>query len=105
MATFKNVVLANVSANFASPTSVLTAGASEILVVHSIYLGNQTAGTIPANVRVTSGAVTANVVFNADIPAKQSLILDKPLVLEANDILKIDGGSMSVVVSYLDVNG
>lgn len=105
MATFKNVVLANVSANFASPTSVLTAGASETLVIHSIYMSNQAAGTIPCNVRVTSGAVTANVAYNADIPVKQSLILDKPIVLESNDILKIDGGSMSVVVSYLDVNG
>ena len=100
--TFKNIVQDTISAAPGSPTSVLTAGASEIAVINSIYIGNQepSSDTL-CNIAVTSGAVTAIIGPRITIPSGQSLIFDKPITLENNDILQVDGGNVHVMVNYL----
>lgn len=88
-------------------TAVLTTASAKSDVVQSVFVTNTGSTTAYANVSVRHDGSNDRYVANkAELPVGQTLVLDKVIVLEANDILKgqITEGSADIAVSYLNVD-
>lgn len=76
----------------ATATTIYTAPASTQSVVHAIYLSNAD-GTSNINVTLefydSSAAASYKVLYNVPVPAGSTIVLDKPINLEAGD--RLDG--------------
>jgi hypothetical protein len=82
--------------------SVLVIGAAVGTIIQSAYFTNVGTGEAFCNVQVNSTA-TARVSYKTSIPAGQTLILDKVIVLEPTDTLEADGTDLESVISVLDI--
>ena len=61
-------------------------------VIHAIYISNKSStNTAKVNVKVTTdgGSTFYHVGRSLDVPVNNTLVLDKPINLETNDILRI----------------
>jgi hypothetical protein len=89
--TFKNAgmtvgVLDNSSAD------LYTAGGGETAVIHALYISNKSEySTAKVNVKVTidGGTTYRHIGRNLEVPASNTLTLDKPVNLENNDVLRV----------------
>jgi hypothetical protein len=83
-----------------------TAAGIQATVISMIVANNGSANAVTANVTMTSGATTANVVRNVTIPVGTSLnvISADRLIVEQNEILAVSAsGSVDVVLSTIEV--
>ena len=72
--------------------NMYTAGGSVTAVIHAIYISNLSAtNSAKVNVKVTidGGSTFRHVGRSLEVPANNTLVLDKPINLENNDILRI----------------
>lgn len=72
--------------------SFYTAGGSTQAVIHALYISNhETSSAIKVNVKVTTdgGSTFYHVGKGLDVPANNTLVLDKPINLEPNDIIRV----------------
>ena len=89
--TFKNVG-ATLGISDGSGANIYTAGGSIQAVIHAVYISNtSTTNTVNANVQVTTdgGSTFYYVLKSGQVNVNNTLVLDKPINLEANDIVKI----------------
>ena len=72
--------------------NMYTAGGSVTAVVHAIYISNKSATNIAkVNVKVTTdgGSTFYHIGRSLEVDVNNTLVLDKPINLEANDILRV----------------
>ena len=89
--TFKNAGL-DVGVLDDATGNMYTAGGSVTAVIHAIYISNLSAtNSAKVNVKVTidGGSTFRHVGRSLEVPANNTLVLDKPINLENNDILRI----------------
>jgi hypothetical protein len=101
---FKRAVSASVGT---SAVSVYTCPAATEAVMHAIYIGNKSGGAITVDVQVDVGATLYSIGTNLPINSGGTLVLDKPVNLNATDILKITSdtaASADVFCSVLEVS-
>ncbi len=105
--TFVNAGDTNIST---SGDELYTCGAGKECLVHALYLSNiDGTSSVDATVEVTfdGGTTYVPVAKTIPIPADSTLILDKPLNLEAGDKVKITAsvaGDLSVFASILEID-
>ena len=100
--TFKNAGVAIGTSN----TILYTAPSSTTSVIHAIYISNIHASgnaTVEVFVTDTSAGSDYYVAKNVDVINGSVLILDKPINLEATDILKAKASSASTLESFLSI--
>jgi hypothetical protein len=83
-----------------------TAATDTTLVIHSVYLTNTGEAITYANVTIedSSSGVSTRVAYKTPIPSGDTLILDKPLNLEAGDKIYVRGANLEVTVSALEIS-
>jgi len=72
--------------------NMYTAGGSVTAVVHAIYISNKSATNIAkVNVKVTTdgGSTFYHIGRSMEVDVNNTLVLDKPINLETNDIIRI----------------
>ena len=72
--------------------NMYTAGGSVTAVVHAVYISNlSSTNSAKVNVKVTidGGSTFRHVGRSLEVPANNTLVLDKPINLEPNDILRV----------------
>ena len=72
--------------------NMYTAGGSVSAVVHALYISNKSATNVAkVNVKVTTdgGSTFFHIGRSLEVNVNNTLILDKPINLEANDILRV----------------
>ena len=88
---FKNAGL-DVGVLDASAGDIYTAGGSVTAVIHAVYISNlSTTNDAKVNVKVTidGGSTFRHVGRSLNVPANNTLVLDKPINLEPSDIIRI----------------
>jgi hypothetical protein len=76
----------------AATGNMYTAGGSVQAVVHALYISNKSATNIAnVNVKVTTdgGSTFFHVGRSLEVDVNNTLVLDKPINLEASDILRV----------------
>ena len=87
--TFKN---AGAALGTSDSGAIYTAGGSVYAVIHALYISNhETSESINVHVKVTidGGSTFRHVGKGLSVPANNTLVLDKPINLEPNDILRV----------------
>ena len=87
--TFKN---AGAALGTSDSGSIYTAGGSVYAVIHALYISNhESSESINVHVKVTidGGSTFRHVGKGLSVPANNTLVLDKPINLEPNDILRV----------------
>ena len=72
--------------------NMYTAGGSVYAVIHALYISNNSqTNAAKVNVKVTTdgGSTFFHVGKHLNVPASNTLVLDKPINLEPNDILRV----------------
>ena len=72
--------------------NMYTAGGSVQAVVHALYISNKSSTNIAkVNIKVTTdgGSTFFHVGRSLEVDVNNTLVLDKPINLEANDILRV----------------
>ena len=72
--------------------NMYTAGGSITAVIHAIYISNKSATNIAkVNVKVTTdgGSTFFHIGRSLEVDVNNTLVLDKPINLESNDILRV----------------
>lgn len=75
-----------------SSANLYTSGGSSKAVIHALYISNKSSTNIlKANVKVTTdGGSTFNFVGKSlEVDVNNTLVLDKPINLEENDIIRV----------------
>ena len=103
--TFKNAAVAIANTN----TTVYTCPSATSAVVHAVYISNVD-GTNDATVDVlvtdNSQGTNFHIMKTVDVPADSSLVIEKPINLEANDILICKAsaaGDLEAFASVLEI--
>ena len=87
---FKNAGMTVVTTDDASANLYTASGVTS--VVHAIYISNKSSSNeANVNVKVTTdgGSTFYHVGKSLNIPVENTLVLDKPINLETNDILRV----------------
>lgn len=88
---FKNAGMA-VGLADTSAANLYTAGGAGQAVIHAVYITNKSNannGFVDVKVTVDGGTTFRYVANKAQIPPNNTLVLDKPINLESNDILRV----------------
>ena len=89
---------------------IYTCGAGKQCLVHALYLSNiDGTNSVNATVEVTfdGGTTYVPIAKTVPVPADSTLILDKPLNLEAGDKVKVTAsvaGDLSAFASILEIS-
>ena len=89
--TFKNFGL-DVGVLDNSTGNMYTAGGALCAVVHALYISNKSSTNIAnVNIKVTTdgGSTFFHVGRSLEVDVNNTLVLDKPINLESNDILRV----------------
>ena len=89
--TFKNAGI-TVPVVDTSAGNLFTAGASATAVIHALYISNKSSTNVAnVNVKVTTdgGSTFFHVGRSLEVDVNNTLVLDKPINLEASDILRV----------------
>ena len=89
--TFKNAGI-TVPVVDTSAGNLFAAGGSSTAVIHALYISNKSEySTAKVNVKVTidGGTTYRHIGRNLEVPASNTLTLDKPVNLENNDVLRV----------------
>ena len=89
-----------------SATSLYTVPGSTTGVVHAIYVSNIHAtndGTVDISVTDTSASATFHIAKNISVPQGSSVVFEKPINLEATDILKLTANAASTLEAFASI--
>ena len=106
MNTFKNAGVAIGT----SRTTVYTAPAATQSVIHALYISNIDGvndADVTVEVTVDGGSTYRHIAKTVSVPADATLLLDKPINLEAGDILGLTAsvaGDLEVFASILEIS-
>lgn len=100
--TFKNAGVAIGT----SATTLYTAPAGTTGIIHAIYISNVD-GTNDASVDITvtdtSAGQTYHIMKTVEVPSDSTLVIEKPINLEAGDILKVKASAASDLEAFASV--
>ena len=88
---FKNAGQANPTTDDAT-ANVYTAPSNGTAVLHAVYISNTSQSThanVDVKVTIDGGPTFRHLIKNCIIPQNNTFILDKPVNLEANDIIRV----------------
>ena len=88
---FKNAGQANPTTDDAT-ANVYTAPSNGTAVLHAVYISNTSQSTqanVDVKVTVDGGSTFRHIIKNCIVPQNNTFILDKPVNLEANDIIRV----------------
>ena len=88
---FKNAGQANPTTDDAT-ANVYTAPSNGTAVLHAVYISNTSQSTqanVDVKVTVDGGSTFRHIIKNFIVPQNNTFILDKPVNLEANDIIRV----------------
>ena len=100
--TFKNAAKAIGN----SATTVYTCPAATTGVIHAIYISNIHATndvTVDITVTDTSASATFHIAKNLSVPNGSVAIFEKPINLEATDILKLNASAASSLEAFASI--
>jgi type III secretory pathway lipoprotein EscJ len=106
MNTFKNAGAAISTSRtpiYATPTATQT-------VIHALYISNIDGvndGSVTIEVTIDGGSTYRHIAKTVSVPANSTLILDKPINMEADDILALTAsaaGDLEVFASILEIS-
>ncbi len=100
--TFKNAAKAIGN----SATTVYTCPAATTGVIHAIYISNIHATndvTVDITVTDTSATATFHIAKNLSVPNGSVAIFEKPINLEATDILKLTASAASTLEAFASI--
>ena len=89
--TFKNAGMAVVTTDNSS-ANLYTAGGSVYSVVHALYISNKSStneANVDVKVTTDGGSTFYHIGKSLRVAASNTLVLDKPINLEPNDIIRI----------------
>ena len=90
-----------------SATTLYTVPGSTTGIVHAIYVSNihtTNDGTVDISVTDTSQSNTAfNIAKNLSVPQGSSVVFEKPINLEATDILKLTASAASTIEAFASI--
>ena len=89
--TFKNAGMAVVTTDNSS-ANLYTAGGSTYAVIHAVYISNKSStneANVDVKVTTDGGSTFYHIGKSLRVPVENTLILDNPINLEPNDILRI----------------
>jgi len=103
--TFKNAGIAVGN----SATTLYTCPANTKAVIHSLFLSNidgvnNVTATVEAS--IDGGSTYRHIIKLVDVPAKSTLVLDKPINLAASDVIRCTAGAagdLEAVASILEI--
>ena len=90
----------------ATATNVYTCPASTTGVIHAIYISNIHATndvTVDITVTDTSASATFHIAKNLSVPNGSVAIFEKPINLEATDILKLNASAASSLEAFASI--
>ena len=100
--TFKNAAVAIGT----SATTLYTAPAGTTGIIHAIYISNVDGvndATVDITVTDTSAGQTFHIMKTVEVPSDSTLVIEKPINLEAGDILKVTASSASDLEAFASV--
>ena len=100
--TFKNAAKAMGN----SATTVYTCPAATTGVIHAIYISNIHSSndvTVDITVTDTSASATFHIAKNLSVPNGSVAIFEKPINLEATDILKLNASAASSLEAFASI--
>jgi hypothetical protein len=106
MNTFKNAG----AAIDTTRTTVYTTPAATQTVIHALYISNIDGvddANVTVEVTVDGGTTYRHIAKTVPVPASATLLLDKPINMEAGDILALTAsvaGDLEVFVSILEIS-
>ena len=89
--TFKNAWMAVVTTDNSS-ANLYTAGGSVYSVVHALYISNKSStneANVDVKVTTDGGSTFYHIGKSLRVAASNTLVLDKPINLEPNDVLRV----------------
>tara|TARA_Y100001970_G_C14160031_1_gene817955 strand:+ start:20 stop:367 length:348 start_codon:yes stop_codon:yes gene_type:complete len=89
--TFKNAGMAVVTTDNSS-ANLYTAGGSVYSVVHALYISNKSStneANVDVKVTTDGGSTFYHIGKSLRVAASNTLVLDKPINLEPNDVLRV----------------
>jgi hypothetical protein len=101
--TFKNAGMAITT----TPTDLFTA--STQTVIHALYVSNihgTNSGDVDIEITIDGGTTYYHIAKTVPVPADSTLVLDKPINLEASDKIRFTAAvnsTLEVVASYLEI--
>jgi len=112
--TFKNAGL-DVGTSDNSSNDLYTCPSATAAVIHALYISNKSStnvANVDVKVTIDGGTTFRHIGKSLQVPIENTLVLDKPINLEANDIIRIvaelneDSTSPDVEVfaSILEIN-
>ena len=99
-------VNAGVTLSSTSRTTIYTCPLSTAAILHAIYISNiDGTNSVNATIEVTidGGTTYKKVGYLLPVPAKSTLVLDKPINLEASDILAVTASAASDLDVFMSV--
>ena len=100
--TFKNAAVAIGT----SATTLYTAPAGTTGIIHAIYISNVDGvndATVDITVTDTSVGQTFHIMKTVEVPSDSTLVIEKPINLEAGDILKVTASAASDLEAFASV--
>ena len=100
--TFKNAAVAIGT----SATTLYTAPAGTTGIIHAIYISNVDGtndATVDITVTDTSAGQTFHIMKTVEVPSDSTLVIEKPINLEAGDILKVTASAASDLEAFASV--
>ena len=89
-----------------SATTLYTVPSATTGIVHAIYVSNIHAandGTVDISVTDTSASATFHIAKNISVPQGSSVVFEKPINLEATDILKLTASAASTIEAFASI--
>ena len=90
--TFKNAGMAVVTTDNSSANLYTATGVTA--VIHALYISNKSStniANVDVKVTIDGGTTFRHIGKSLSIPVENTLVLDKPINLEANDVIRIVG--------------
>ena len=100
--TFKNAGVAIGT----SATTLYTAPAGTTGIIHAIYISNVDGtndATVDITVTDTSTGNTFHIMKTVEVPADSTLVIEKPINLEAQDVLQVKASAASDLEAFASV--
>ena len=100
--TFKNAGVAIGT----SATTLYTAPAGTTGIIHAIYISNVDGtndATVDITVTDTSASATFHIMKTVLVPADSTLVIEKPINLEAQDVLQVKASAASDLEAFASV--
>lgn len=100
--TFKNAGIAV----GATATTLYTCPAATEGIIHALYVSNvdgANAATVNIEVSIDGGTTFRHIAKTLNVPADETIVLDKPINLEASDVIRLTASAASDLEAFASI--